>query len=121
MLAGCEEKYARVARHYTIGSEKHPQQSCRRLHFERTNVAAKEYASVYCLRTNMLDWDAGKLWRTYIMLTDLEAVFPRPEIGIRHAPVTIKRPNAWKVTCGSHCLPITCVHHPFAFKSCGYP
>ena len=25
---------------------------------------------VYCLRTNLMDWDAERLWRTYITLTD---------------------------------------------------
>jgi len=40
---------------------------------------------VYCLRTNELTWDAEKLWRTYIMLTDLEAVFRtlKSELGLR--------------------------------------
>ncbi len=40
---------------------------------------------VYALRSNMLDWDEEKLWRTYIMLTDLEAVFRslKSELGLR--------------------------------------
>jgi transposase len=40
---------------------------------------------VYCLRTNELSWDAETLWRTYIMLTDLEAVFRslKSELGLR--------------------------------------
>ena len=40
---------------------------------------------VYCLRSNLLDWDEEKLWRTYIMLTDLEAVFRtlKSELGLR--------------------------------------
>ena len=40
---------------------------------------------VYCLRTNLLDWDERSLWRTYIMLTDLEAVFRslKSELGLR--------------------------------------
>jgi transposase len=40
---------------------------------------------VYCLRTNELSWDAETLWRTYIMLTDLEAVFRslKSEQGLR--------------------------------------
>jgi transposase len=40
---------------------------------------------VYCLRTNELTWDVEKLWRTYIMLTDLEAVFRslKSELGLR--------------------------------------
>ena len=40
---------------------------------------------VYCLRTNELTWDAETLWRTYLMLTDLEAVFRslKSELGLR--------------------------------------
>lgn len=40
---------------------------------------------VYCLRTNELSWDAETLWRTYMMLTDLEAVFRslKSELGLR--------------------------------------
>lgn len=40
---------------------------------------------VYCLRSNETTWDAEKLWRTYIMLTDLEAVFRslKSELGLR--------------------------------------
>jgi len=29
------------------------------------------HPGVYCLRTNMLDWDAQKLWQTYSSLTDI--------------------------------------------------
>jgi hypothetical protein len=40
---------------------------------------------VYCLRGNETGWDSEKLWRTYIMLTDLEAVFRsfKSELGLR--------------------------------------
>ncbi len=40
---------------------------------------------VYCLRSNVLDWDEEKMWRTYMMLTDLEAVFRslKSELGLR--------------------------------------
>jgi hypothetical protein len=40
---------------------------------------------VYCLRSNELSWDAETLWRTYMMLTDLEAVFRslKGELGLR--------------------------------------
>jgi transposase len=43
------------------------------------------HPGVYCLRTNELQWDDEKLWRTYIMLTDLEAVFRslKSELGLR--------------------------------------
>ncbi|MFL5287558.1 MAG: IS1634 family transposase [Rhodopila sp.] len=40
---------------------------------------------VYCLRSNELTWDAPTLWRTYMTLTDLEAVFRslKSELGLR--------------------------------------
>ena len=40
---------------------------------------------VYCLRTNQEQWDETTLWRTYTMLTDLEAVFRclKSELGLR--------------------------------------
>ncbi|MBM9538452.1 transposase [Desulfobulbus alkaliphilus] len=40
---------------------------------------------VYCLRIYELNWDAPKLWQTYTMLTDLEAVFRslKSELGLR--------------------------------------
>ena len=43
------------------------------------------HPGVYCLRSNELAWDAAKLWRTYIMLTDLESVFRslKSELGMR--------------------------------------
>jgi len=42
------------------------------------------HPGVYCLRTNELDWDGVTLWRTYTMLTDLEAVFRslKSELGL---------------------------------------
>ena len=43
------------------------------------------HPGVYCLRSNETTWDADKLWHTYIMLTDLEAVFRslKSELGLR--------------------------------------
>jgi transposase len=43
------------------------------------------HPGVYCLRSNQTDWDSEQLWRTYIMLTDLEAVFRslKSELGLR--------------------------------------
>jgi hypothetical protein len=41
--------------------------------------------SKYKLRTTLIDWDDETLWRTYTMLTDLEAVFRslKSELGMR--------------------------------------
>ena len=43
------------------------------------------HPGVYCLRSNQTDWDAETMWRSYIMLTDLEAVFRslKSELGLR--------------------------------------
>lgn len=43
------------------------------------------HPGVYCLRTNETTWEAEPLWRTYAMLTDLEAVFRslKSELGLR--------------------------------------
>lgn len=43
------------------------------------------HPGVYCLRSNELEWDEEQLWRTYIMLTDLESVFRslKSELGLR--------------------------------------
>lgn len=43
------------------------------------------HPGVYCLRSNALTWDEARLWRTYVMLTDLEAVFRslKGELGLR--------------------------------------
>ena len=57
------------------------------LRWERRPVAGSmlTHPGVYCLRTNELTWDAERLWRTYVMLTDLEAVFRslKSELGLR--------------------------------------
>lgn len=57
------------------------------LHYRRQPVAgsALTHPGVYCLRSSETDWDAETLWRTYSMLTDLEAVFRslKSELGLR--------------------------------------
>ena len=51
------------------------------------------HPGVYCLRSNETDWDEATRWRTYFMLTDLEAVFRslKSELGLRliyhHKPI----------------------------------
>lgn len=43
------------------------------------------FPGVYCLRTNQAQWNGQTLWRTYTMLTELEAVFRslKSELGLR--------------------------------------
>jgi transposase len=52
---------------------------------DRVDGTQLTHPGVYCLRTNELDWDEAILWRTYTMLTDLEAVFRslKSELGLR--------------------------------------
>ena len=57
------------------------------LRWTRTPVDGSQltHPGVYCLRSSETDWDEEKLWRTYSMLTDLEAVFRslKSELGMR--------------------------------------
>ena len=51
------------------------------------------HPGVYCLRSNQTDWSPETMWRTYIMLTDLEAVFRslKSELGLR--PIFHQKPH----------------------------
>ncbi len=55
--------------------------------WEQRPVAGSKltHPGVYCLRSNQTDWEPETMWRTYIMLTDLEAVFRslKSELGLR--------------------------------------
>ena len=50
------------------------------------------HPGVYCLRSTETDWDEATLWRTYMMLTDLESVFRslKSELGLR--PIYHRKP-----------------------------
>ena len=51
------------------------------------------HPGVYCLRSNQTEWDEQALWRTYVTLSDIEAVFRslKSELGLRpifhHKPI----------------------------------
>ena len=83
-----KEKYARAAPHYEIKAIPDPEtdktQSIDWKRKEKPNTQAT-HPGVYCLRTNSDDWDEERLWKTYMMLTDLEAVFRslKSELGMR--------------------------------------
>ncbi len=48
-------------------------------------ASAAAHPGVYCLRTTLVDQDNATLWRTYIMLTELESVFRslKTDLGLR--------------------------------------
>ncbi len=51
------------------------------------------HPGVYCLRSNHTGWDGATMWRTYVRLTDVEAVFRslKSELGLR--PVFHRKPE----------------------------
>lgn len=82
------EKYPRAAQHYTITVERNPDNDqASRMQWQRSNQPGSQatHPGVYCLRTNIQDWDEQRLWKTYTLLTDLEAVFRslKTERGLR--------------------------------------
>jgi transposase len=77
-----------AGQHYTVTLETDPSgTTATALRWEKTPVPGTMLTDpgVYCLRSNELSWDAETLWRTYMMLTDLEAVFRslKSELGLR--------------------------------------
>jgi len=92
-----KEKSRGASQHYTLNFTTdesacalHADKSGKRvtaLTWEKAPVAGSmaTHPGVYCLRSNEVDWDAEKLWRTYTMLTDLESVFRslKSELGLR--------------------------------------
>lgn len=77
-----------AGQHYTVTLEIDPAgMVVTALRWEKTPVPGTMLTDpgVYCLRSNELSWDAEQLWRTYRMLTDLEAVFRslKGELGLR--------------------------------------
>ncbi len=87
-LGRLKEKYSRAAKNYriTVNKDKKTGNAVRiiRKRKESSN-STDSHPGVYCLRTNQDTWDESTLWRTYTMLTDLEAVFRslKSELGLR--------------------------------------
>jgi transposase len=83
------QRYSSVSRYYEIRIERdEAEEKATAIHVER--IAPKDadpnaHPGVYCLRSNQVEWDEKKLWSTYTMLTDLEAVFRslKSELGMR--------------------------------------
>ena len=83
-----KQRHQRVGQHYRIElslDEKKDTVTGIEWHFEPAPNSKHSHPGVYTLRSNQTDWDDEKLWRTYTMLTDLEAVFRslKSELGMR--------------------------------------
>jgi len=82
------QQYSSVSRQYAIVVEKdNASGNATKITWEKKPAAntTDTYPGVYCLRTSQTDWDESTLWKTYTMLTDLEAVFRslKSELGLR--------------------------------------
>ena len=91
-----KEKSRGIAQHYDIELDTDPSgKRATAVRFTRQALPGSmmTHPGVYCLRSNETDWDEATLWRTYFMLTDLEAVFRslKSELGLRpiyhHKPI----------------------------------
>ena len=91
-----KEKAHGIAQHYdiTVATDKTGQRATA-VRFTRHAQPGSlvTHPGVYCLRSNQTDWDEETLWRTYFMLTEVEAVFRslKSELGLRpiyhHKPI----------------------------------
>jgi transposase len=80
------QKYPKAAPHYAIDVTSNPDSGkATAIAWRRITPVDDILPGVYCLRSDRTDWDEATLWRTYIMLTDLEAVFRclKSELGLR--------------------------------------
>ena len=83
-----KEKSRGTSRHYTVNfATDESGRTVTGLTWVKAEVTGTmaTHPGVYCLRSNELNWDEEKLWRTYTMLTDLESVFRslKSELGLR--------------------------------------
>lgn len=82
------QKYARAAKNYTI-SLKNDEKGKNTIALTYQRIESEQesdaYSGVYCLRSSHKDWNESRLWQTYTLLTDLEAVFRsfKSELGMR--------------------------------------
>ena len=90
------EKYPKASPHYDIevqGDEKGKKAVAVRWERQPAGQSIATHPGVYCLRTNVTEWDEQRLWSTYVLLTDLEAVFRslKSELGLR--PIYHSKPE----------------------------
>ncbi len=81
-----KEKYASAAQYYDIVvTHDETTGKATAIKWTRKQPIEDTLPGVYCLRTNQTEWEDATLWRTYTMLTDLEAVFRslKSELGLR--------------------------------------
>jgi hypothetical protein len=87
-LGRAKQRFARAAQHYeiTVATDPTGKLVTAISWVKRIKPgSAAAHPGVYCLRTTLVDQDNATLWRTYIMLTELESVFRslKTDLGLR--------------------------------------
>ena len=87
-LGRAKQRFARAAQHYEITVATDPDgKRVTAITWVKRIVpgSAAAHPGVYCLRTTLVEQDNATLWRTYIMLTELESVFRslKTDLGLR--------------------------------------
>jgi transposase len=87
-LGRAKQRFARAAQHYEIKVDTDAQNKLVTAITWVKNIlpgSAAAHPGVYCLRTTLVEQDNATLWRTYIMLTELESVFRslKTDLGLR--------------------------------------
>ncbi len=83
-----KQQYSRAAKHYNIKVFKDEKSgNAIKINWKRKtdNNTKDDLPGVYCLRSSHMETDEKTLWKTYTMLTDLEAVFRslKSDLGMR--------------------------------------
>ncbi|MDP1691818.1 MAG: IS1634 family transposase [Burkholderiaceae bacterium] len=87
-LGRAKQRFARAAQHYEITATTDSEGKCVTAITWVKRIkpgSAAAHPGVYCLRTTLVEQDNATLWRTYIMLTELESVFRslKTDLGLR--------------------------------------
>jgi hypothetical protein len=87
-LGRAKQRFARAAQHYeiTVATDAQGKRVTAITWVKSIKPgSAAAHPGVYCLRTTLVDQDNATLWRTYIMLTELESVFRslKTDLGLR--------------------------------------
>ena len=88
-LGRLKQRYARAAQHFdiTVATDPEGHRVTAITWVKRIKPgSAAAHPGVYCLRTTLVDQDNATLWRTYIMLTELESVFRSPLMARSNSP-----------------------------------
>jgi transposase len=81
-----KERYPRVARYYQIHYQAQPQSLSWKEDIEKKAIAEKLDGS-YVLKTDRQDLSADEIWRTYLLLTRVEAAFRSLKSPLMERPI----------------------------------